>query len=368
MKRQYSFICQTVLIHKFALYKKQKKQTMKVHSFLFSFLFASFIAFGQETENPSLPFGVNLAGAEFGHGSRMPGEVNKDYFYPTLQDLDYWKSNNLPLLRVPFKWEHIQHEPYGELTAAEVEVLKNLLKEADKRDLKIILDLHNYGRRKVAGTDYIIGHDSLAIEAFSSFWSQLVKALKGYEKSIYGYGLINEPHDMLPSTPWVTIAQAAILEIRKLDMQTPIIVGGNHWSSADRWQQVSDELKLLYDPAHHLIFEAHVYFDEDASGIYRRSYDEEKANPFIGVERLRPFVKWLKENKLKGFVGEYGIPPDDERWAVCLNHLLAYMHSQGINGTYWAAGAKWNNYILGVQPRNNYTQDMPQLKTLVKYK
>lgn len=330
-------------------------------------LFSTISLVGQKQYEAPVPFGVNLAGAEFGHGSKMPGEVSKDYFYPTKEDLDYWKSKNLPLLRVPFKWDRIQHEANGKLTKAELDVMKDMLKYAEQKGLKIILDLHNYGRRKVDNTTYIIGHDSLPIEAFSSFWGELAKELKGYENAIYGYGLINEPHDMLESTPWVKIAQAAIFEIRKHDTKTPIIVGGNHWSSADRWQKVSDELKYLYDPSHNLIFEAHVYFDEDASGVYRRSYDDEKANPYIGIERLRPFVKWLQENNLRGFVGEYGIPADDERWMVCLDLMLDYMQKHNLNGTYWAAGARWNKYILGVQPKDNYKTDMPQLKILTKY-
>ena len=86
------------------------------------------------------------------------------------------------------------------------------------------------------------------------------------------------------------------------------------------------------------------------------------------MERLRPFVKWLKANGLRGFVGEYGVPDNDPRWLVCLDHMLAYMQEQGVNGTYWAAGARWNNYILGVQPLDNYTKDMPQMEVLVKYK
>jgi len=58
---------------------------------------------------------------------------------------------------------------------------------------------------------------------------------------------------MLESTPWMKIAQASILEIRKIDTKTPIIVGGNHWSSAYRWLEVSNDLKYLYDPANNLI-------------------------------------------------------------------------------------------------------------------
>lgn len=341
--------------------KHMKKNTL----ILIVFILFSHSAPAQE--KTGYPFGVNLAGAEFGHGSRMPGQVGQDYFYPTTADLEYWKSKNLKLIRVPFKWERIQHDVYGEITKDELSAMKSLLKEAEKQDMQVILDLHNYGRRKIGKNDYIIGSDSLPIETLSNFWGQLSKELKNYTKSIYGYGLMNEPHDMIDTVPWTKIAQACILEIRKNDAQTPIIVGGNHWSSADRWLNVSDDLKYLYDPAHNLIFEAHVYFDEDGSGVYRRSYDEEKANPYIGVERARPFVKWLKEHNFKGFIGEYGIPDNDERWMICLDHFLAYLQEMKINGTYWAAGAKWNNYILSVQPTDNYKTDKPQLKMLQKY-
>src|ERR1035437_6535845 len=329
-------------------------------------LSASMLTFSQKTNKESLPFGVNLAGAEFGHGSIMPGAVNVDYFYPTVEDFDYWKSKGLTLLRIPIKWERIQHEINGELNKDEVAQLKYLLDEAGNRNMQIILDLHNFCRRDINNKSYIIGQDSLTIENLSNFWGQLSKQLKGH-KSIYAYGLMNEPCRMLTTTPWVKIAQACIFEIRKQDQTTPVMVGGDSWSSADRWMEVSNELKNLYDPSNNLIFEAHVYFDEDASGIYRSSYDEEKANPFIGIERLRPFVKWLKENNLRGFIGEYGVPADDERWLVCLDNFLAYLQQQGINGTYWAAGAKWNKYILSVQPTNNYKLDQPQTKILTKY-
>ena len=339
---------------------------MKKLLLLLSILISTF-GFSQKTNNELLPFGVNLAGAEFGHGSPIPGIIDVHYFYPTVQDFDYWKSKGLTLLRVPFKWERIQHEVDGKLNKDEVAKIKFLLNEAEKRDLKIILDLHNYGRRKVNNKNRIIGEDSLSIENLANFWGQLSKELSGH-KAIYGYGLMNEPHDMLESTPWVKIAQGCILEIRKQDSKTPIIVGGNHWSSAERWLLVSDNLKNLYDPENNLIFEAHVYFDEDGSGVYRRGYDEEKANPFIGIERTRPFVKWLKDNNLRGFVGEYGIPADDQRWMACLDNLLAYLQQQRVNGTYWAAGAKWNKYILSVHPSNNYGSDKPQVNVLTKYK
>lgn len=75
--------------------------------------------------------------------------------------------------------------------------------------------------------------------------------------------------------------------------------------------ETSDNLKNLKAPSHKLIFEAHVYFDKDNSGTYKNSYDVEETTPFTAVDRVKPFAGWLKANKLKGFLGEYGVPGND---------------------------------------------------------
>jgi endoglucanase len=293
------------------------------------------------------------------------GIFGKDYFYPGIQELDYWKAKGLTLIRLPFKWERIQHQLNGELSRKDMAYIKYLLTEAHKRGMQILLDMHNYGRRKDNGKGRIIG-DSVTIDHFAYAWKLIAKELKN-NKGLYGYGLMNEPHDMLDSVPWFTIAQKTITEIRKVDSKTPVIIGGNNWSSAMQWREVSDKLKQLSDPAQNLIFEAHCYFDNDGSGIYRYSYDKEKAYPNVGVDRVRPFVEWLKENKLQGFIGEYGIPENDERWLKCLENFLSYISRENINGTYWAAGSQWNNYILSIHPNDNYKRDRTQLRVVTKF-
>lgn len=320
---------------------------------------------GQETDNViPYPFGVNLAGADF--GKNYPGVYGKDYGYPSQKDIRYFKSKGLSLIRVPFRWERIQHELNGELDKDELARLKQVIQEAEKWQVQVIPDLHNYCRRRVGEKSFIIGQNGLSIENLADLWGKLAKELKIYS-NIYGYGLINEPFDMLPFTPWTKIAQACIIAIRETDKKTPIIVGGDSWSSAERWMEYSDNLKNLYDPANRLIFEAHVYFDKDASGTYRHSYEEEGANPYTGVERVQPFIKWLKKNNFRGFIGEYGIPDNDERWLVCLENFLAYLSENKVNGTYWAAGPRWGNYPMSVQPTENYKKDRPQMKVLEKY-
>lgn len=318
------------------------------------------------TRSPKGLFGVNLAGAEFYH-KKMEGQgrFNKDYHYPTVEELDYWHSKNMNLIRLPFKWERIQHDVNGPLNTEEVDYVKYLLREADKRGMKILLDMHNYGGRPYGGKNRIIG-DSLQPAHFGQVWASLARELKDVP-GLYGYGLCNEPHDMLESCPWLEIAQVAIDSIRGVDRRTAIVVGGNTWSSAERWNEINQGFENLDDPADNLIFEAHCYFDRDASGIYRAGYDEEGAYPTIGVDRVRPFVDWLKKHGKRGLVGEYGVPADDPRWLECLDIFLKYLSDNGVEGTYWAAGARWNKYILGVHPQENYTKDRPQVEILTKY-
>lgn len=311
-------------------------------------------------------FGVNLAGAEFYH-KKMDGHgrFNVDYHYPDTVELNYWASKGLKLIRLPFKWERLQHEVEGPLNTAEVEYIKYLLREADRRGMQILLDMHNYGRRSYMGKARIIG-DTLMPAHFAQAWASIARELKD-EPALYGYGLCNEPHDMLASCPWVEIAQLAIDSIRTVDRRTAIVVAGNTWSSAERWPDINPGLEALTDCADNLIYEAHCYFDRDASGIYRAGYDEEGAYPAIGVDRARPFVDWLRRYGKRGMFGEYGVPGDDPRWLECLDLFLDYLARNGVDGTYWAAGARWNKYILGVHPEQNYSVDRPQVKVLTKY-
>ncbi|RYF25928.1 MAG: glycoside hydrolase family 5 protein, partial [Flavobacteriales bacterium] len=90
-----------------------------------------------------------------------------------------------------------------------------------------------------------------------------------------------------------------------------------------------------------------------------------KAHLNVGVDRVKPFVNWLKKNNKKGFVGEYGIPDNDDRWFPILERTLAYLKANGVNGTYWAAGPRWGKYKLSIEPRDG--KDRPQMPSVAKF-
>jgi endoglucanase len=113
------------------------------------------------------------------------------------------------------------------------------------------------------------------------------------------------------------------------------------------------------------MFNAHCYFDKDYSGTYANNYDADGAYEFVGVERMRPFISWLNNNNLRGYVGEFGIPKNDNRWFTVMHNFLAYLQMNNIGASYWAAGAWWKNYPLSIQPINN--TDQPQIVAFSKY-
>jgi len=313
----------------------------------------------------SEPFGVNIACADF--GSRFPGEYNKDYTYPTDQDLIYWQQKGLMLVRMPFRWERLQHVADEPLCQEDLQHVKDFIQAAEKRGMQVLLDMHNYCRRLDNGQEVIIGTPALSYESFGRFWRMLAQELAPYH-NIYGYGLMNEPHDLPATVSWQRMAQTAIDSIRTVDSKTAIVVGGYHWSSARRWVQMSDGLKTLQDSGNNLIFEAHCYFDFDGSGTYKFSYEQEEGTPRKGIELVRPFVEWLKKNKLRGIIGEYGIPQEDSRWLVTLDHFLKYLSKNGVPALYWASGPWWDNAVMTIPSYHGEGPEKPQVQILEKYK
>jgi endoglucanase len=121
----------------------------------------------------------------------------------------------------------------------------------------------------------------------------------------------------------------------------------------------------VQDPANHLLYAAHAYFDSNNSGTYQNGYDA--ASPNIGPDRLRPFTDWLAQRNARGIVTEYGVPDNDARWIEVLSRFVAALDGDAriVGGTYWAGGPWWGSYPLAVEPRGG--QDRPQIGVLAAH-
>ena len=316
--------------------------------------------------------GVNVAGAEFGDNS-IPGIVNRDYTYSSESTFRYFAVRNLTLIRFPFRWERIQPQLHGPLDADNLAALKRVATWARAADDRLILEPHNYGRYKFneAGrvSESVIGSDRVSSGDLADLWVKLSAEFRD-EPAIYAYGLMNEPHDMKPGD-WKVISQEVVTAIRNAGDDRLILVPGDSWSSSNRWASVHGPSAWIVDPADHFAYEAHAYFDRDESGTYARSYDEElQVDPnlaTVGARRLAPFVEWCRANRVKGFLGEFGVPNTDPRWLGVLDNFLAALDAAGFDGAYWAAGEWWGNYALSVQPQSSYTVDRVQTSVLLRH-
>ncbi|GHC06896.1 hypothetical protein GCM10007047_24940 [Cerasicoccus arenae] len=302
-------------------------------------------------------FGVNLAGAEF-TTSAMPGTFGTHYFYPSAADFDYYQSKGLNLIRLPFRWERLQPTPNSPLNSAELDRLQQTVALADARGMKVILDMHNYARYY----GELIGSANVPNSAYEDVWARIADSFEG-NSAIYGYGIMNEPHNT--NGQWPAAAQAAVDGIRSEDANTWIIVAGDGWSGSANWAVINENLNIT-DSSDLAIYEAHCYLDWDRNGVYAEDYDEDPlVSSNVGIYQLHSFVQWLKDNNARGFVGEYGVPYDDDRWHIALEKMLRHMGTQGISGTYWAGGAYWTaSEPLSCQPRDNYTTDRPHMQVL----
>lgn len=295
--------------------------------------------------------------------ARGSDRLNSEYVLPSDETLTYFKGKGVTVFRLPMLWERLQPRASGPLDPAKVTELKAFLDRADKLQVRFIIDLHAYGRRD---GDKLLGTPQLPVSALTSFWSQFARAFRG---RFEGYDIMNEPHDMPDATVWPKAAQATVDAIRKQDRTTTIYIEGDDWANAERWPRSNGSL-LIRDPANRIVYSAHQYFDRNTSGQYNQSFAQDGAATDIGARRLRPFVQWLRANKVKGHIGEFGVPYGDLGWLPVLDQFVDEIHASCdvLTGmTYWAAGDWADNYPLTVQPaKDSNWADRPQMKVLLK--
>jgi len=320
----------------------------------------------QQLSPKEVPFGVNLSGAELTPNA-LPGRVGTDYTYPTAEELDYYRKKGFTYLRLPVLWERLQPVAGGTLKSAELARLDAFLNEVRKRKMKVIIDLHNYGRYHGVLT---------TAAALADFWGKM-SAHYVNNTAIFAYDLMNEPHNM--QNRWQNIAQASVNAIRLNDQVHAVIVAGGGWSTALHWEQFNANLTVT-DSANNLLFEAHQYFDADSSGRYLgasgRKYSQTyqfahgtRSYQDVLAERLYIFVGWLKKHGYRGMLGEFGVPAGagiDPAWLNLLTPLIQYLQTERVGWTYWAGGPWWNKDAMAIEPAHLVTgPDKPQMQALL---
>lgn len=303
--------------------------------------------------------GVNLAGAEF-NSQRLPGIMHRNYTYPASSDLEYFAGRGANTIRLPVRWERLQHELSGELDAANLHEIGKVLTEARRLDLCLILDLHNYGRYH----GELLGSEAVPVSAFTGFWLQLAEHFGNPEH--LALGLMNEPFT-LTIADWGQIAQQTVSGLREAGVEHLILVSGGRWSGVHEWFRSfsgasnADTFAGFEDPAGRLVLEVHQYLNEGYSGTRPECLPPEH---FDGM--FEAVSEWADTHGQRLFLGEFGAAATEECLAS-LDHVLEAVNEAGTwrGWAYWSAGSWWGHYFLSVHPVDG--EDALQMTVLEAY-
>jgi endoglucanase len=307
--------------------------------------------------------GINLSGLEF-NSRRLPGRSDRDYTAPTTAELAYYRASGARAVRLPFLWERLQPSLGGNFDADYAHLLFDLVSAARAQNMKVILDPHQYGRRRINGEARVIGEDGgPPADAFAQFWGALAGRCRGQDDVIFA--LQNEPHDQ-DQAALVETSNRAIAAIRSRGSRQLILVSGAAWSGAHSWMSSGNAASMLgvRDPANNFAFDVHQYLDQDSSGTH-------PACVAGASNRLQTFTRWARVNRKRGFLGEFGAGGE----ALCLaelDGLLAFIAANRdvwLGWTCWAGGPWWGrDYPLSIEPEDlSHAVDRPQMTVLRRH-
>jgi endoglucanase len=307
--------------------------------------------------------GVNIAGGEFWLARKTNDahpQYGANYSYPTKAEIDYFAGKGMNFFRYQFLWETLQPQLRAPLDQADLDRLKTSVRYATSRKLVVLLDPHDYARYYETN---IIGGPDVSAADFADFWRRL--SAEFADDPYVWFGLVNEPNNM-PTQQWFDDANAAIAAIRGTGARNMILVPGNSWTGAHSWtsedyggESNAKGILTVKDPLNYWAIEVHQYLDEDSSGTHN-----DVVSRTIGSERLKDFVNWCRQNKMRAFLGEFGVPvaPNAE---ASLQDMLESMERDKdvwLGWTWWAAGSRWGDYMFTIEPENG--KDRPQMAWL----
>jgi endoglucanase len=243
--------------------------------------------------------------------------------------------------------------------------LAAVVRAASAKGMRIVLDTHNYAKRRIANddwaTEYLIGSTQITVGAFADYCGRLAQAFKDEASVIFG--LMNEPAQ-IDAEAWLPIANAGVARIRAEHAPQLVFVPGVAYTGAHSWLSAHNDLMGKFvDPAKNFVFEVHQYLDQDSSGTSPVSVSNR-----IGSERIAAFQSWARANGFRAFLGEFGASSD----SVSLEALRDLCETMSANPdvwigwSAWAAGSWWaNDYMFKLDAANGAIR--PQTKILSEF-
>ena len=191
-----------------------------------------------------------------------------------------------------------------------LDLLENVLGWARKYGMKICVDLHVPPGSVRDNAEMRMFTDKACLDLYIACWEKIARRFQGNSDVIYGYDLLNEPHQNRHEVPYSywDAQRLAAEAIRRIDPETTIVMEANLSSSAPAYEYMSP----LAMP--NVIYEIHMYIPSEYThqGVTggwsepRKWPDESRGwNKEMLRERLAPVIAFAKRHHAKIFVGEF---------------------------------------------------------------
>ena len=190
-----------------------------------------------------------------------------------------------------------------------LDLLEKVLVWARKYGMKICVDLHVPPGSIRDNSEMRMFTDKACLDLYIKCWEKIARRFKGNADVIYGYDLLNEPHQNrheVPFSYW-DAQRLAAEAIRRIDPATTIVMEANWSSSAPAYEYMSP---LAMD---NVIYEVHMYIPSDYThqGVHgwspaKKWPDESKGwNKEMLRAKLAPVVAFAQRHDARIFVGEF---------------------------------------------------------------
>ncbi|MDD5891273.1 MAG: cellulase family glycosylhydrolase [Bacteroidales bacterium] len=238
--------------------------------------------------------------------------------YVTEEDIAYLASTGLNTIRIPFHYKMFTDEQYMCFNTREdgYRLMDNVVGWCKKYGIKVILDMHVCPSGQTGDNiDDSYGYPWLFVEegsrrVFLSIWKDIARHYRN-EPAILGYDLMNEPvaHYFKDkeelNKACVELYQEACAEIRKIDKNHILIIGGLQWNGNFK------PLRSV-EFGDNVMYSCHIY----------------KCPPTVGS--ISHFVQFRNESGCPMYMGETGENTDE--W---VHDFRIAMENVGISWTYW---------------------------------
>ena len=311
-----------------------------------------------------------------------------NYLLPVQSDFAYFRSRNIQVVRLQFRWEHLfPNGVTGSMDPVYLGLMKQTCGWMAALSMGCILDMHNYAIYSAAnnGGPQVGASGAPTYAQIAANWATLAAVAKSWP-GVIGFDTMNEPI----SVPNVQAMQQAIVTaIRGTGATQPIAIEGNGFSSAGQWTNANNNpLFSVIDSLNKLIIEVHDYPDCDHSGTHS-SWALQSTNPSTdptgdscgstpvtlttGQTSTQSFLTIAANNgHPRVWLGEVGAATD-QPWRTAVDNMVGAVKTYGGFVSLWSAGVGYESqsgYDAGPQPIGEEPDniiDKPQIGNITKY-